>query len=1152
MVRWAILLCLAVPHAAAQDFRAAISGTVSDKTGAVVAGARIRAVRNGANTAVETKTNHEGYYTLPFLNPGTYTFEVSAEGFKKLRETNIHLMVADKIDKPFVLELGNIATEITVIAEPELIQTGDASGGMNFDSNMVSEYALNGRQVYMLMALAPGVLFTQEQFGATGFSGTRGWDSNGSYVMNGGVQGTNQFLLNGAPISLTGSWQVSPNVEAVQEFKVMTNTYDARYGRTGGGTVNTTLKSGANQWHGSLFEYTRNNILDANVTQNNRVGAPRGKHITHQWGGTAGGRLRKDKDFLFTSFEGFRERVPFPVVKDTPLVDLRDGRNFSAYGVNVFDPLTTRPCVRGVDTAANTACFGAYIRDAFPGNALPQSRISPVGRKIASLWPAPNYAGETQNFIAAGNVGVYGYDQPMGKWDHIFASQDRLAVTFTYQHGNEFRNQNGFLPPIDTGNIHSQRTSQNYIASWNRVLSPTTIFDIRASFGRFTSYFPDGELETGLSPQDLGIKKLPYAPTAKANLAPRINLDQYTAIIGNLYTWNTSNQWSVSPTVTRVRGTHTTHFGGEFVYAGVGTGNIGRANGEFSFTRTWTQQYGDRGRNRFDGSGMADLLLGLPASGFIEYNDTFYRTWPYWAVFVQDDWKVSRKMTVNLGVRYDVQIPFLERHNRINNGFDLTAKNPLSDEVLANWRKLKADYDSRRPAIPYPDPPAALYGGKLFIGANDSRRPYNIDWTNLQPRIGLAWSILPKTVLRTGFGINHRTATQGNLTDGFSQRTNYFRSEEGSTTYLPRAGLTGPYSLEDPFPAGIVAPAGSRLGLLTNAGVGVSYDGRQRVIPRTFQYSFGLQRRLPWNSMIDASYVGSQTVHDTMAYQSDYIPIELLNQGRQTPTLLNRNLANPFFGILPVTSDFGASTTISALNLMRPYPLFNGITINTNPWSRYRYDSLQMRFERRFFGNRSKQGALTLVFSYTLAKSFEANHRLNDWNLGERPVHELSNYDKPQNIAFSGVWDLPFRRHKYFGGWNFNWIYTYNSGYPVPKPNAMFSCESYSVPVQTAERWFNNDVNCYRDRPAYSLRDTEDRFSNIRNPARPALNITLARTFRYRERYSLQLRGEAFNLTNTPQFSAPTTDFKNVRFGMLPLEQRNFPRLVQIAAKVLF
>ena len=250
----ALGIALAV-SASAQDFRATISGRVTDSSGAAIPNAKVRALQQSTNEVTPTVTDRDGFYTLPYLQPSTYAVEAEAAGFSLRRLENITLMVAQKIDLPIQLEVGKVTEKIIVMADVADLQTADASGGLNFDSLITSEYPLNGRQVYMLMDLTPGVLFTQEQFGSSGYSGTRGWDVSSSYVMNGGVQGTNSFSLNGAPISITGTWQLAPNMDAIQEFKVMTNTYDAAIGRTGGGSVNTTLKSGSNAWHGTMFDF---------------------------------------------------------------------------------------------------------------------------------------------------------------------------------------------------------------------------------------------------------------------------------------------------------------------------------------------------------------------------------------------------------------------------------------------------------------------------------------------------------------------------------------------------------------------------------------------------------------------------------------------------------------------------------------------------------------------------------------------------------------------------------------------------------------------------------------------------------------------------------------------------------------------------------
>jgi len=263
-----------------------------DASGGAIAGAKVRAIQRSTNQATEATTNQDGYYTLPFLQPSDYDVEVSADGFHRTKKENITVLVAQKIDLDFKLEVGQMNQEVTVKADVEVVQTADASGGLNFDSTMTSEFALNGRQLYMMMDLSPGVLFTQEEFGATGYSGTRGWDVNGNFTFNGGKTGTTNFALNGSPNSLTGTFNLSPNVDAVQEFKVMTNTYDAAIGRTGGGAVNTSIKAGGNQWHGSAGDFIRNRVFDANSTQLNAAGQPRGKHNVNQMTMTIGGPIR--------------------------------------------------------------------------------------------------------------------------------------------------------------------------------------------------------------------------------------------------------------------------------------------------------------------------------------------------------------------------------------------------------------------------------------------------------------------------------------------------------------------------------------------------------------------------------------------------------------------------------------------------------------------------------------------------------------------------------------------------------------------------------------------------------------------------------------------------------------------------------------------
>jgi hypothetical protein len=1159
----------------AQDFRATVTGQVTDPTGSAIPNASVKVTNVSTNEVKEAKTNASGNYTVPYLDPGNYTVEISAPNFRGEKRTHVALRVAQTLNLSATLQIGNVSQEVTVTAQPNQVDTADANRGLAFDPVKTQQYPLNGRQEYQLMALTPGVLFTQTQFGASGFSGNRGWDVNNSYKINGGRPGTSIFLLNGAPINDNGgTWQLAPNIEAVQEFKVMTNVYDTQYGRMAGGVVNTTIKSGSNQWHGDGFDYWRNSILDANTIQNNAIGQGRGRHNLHQFGGVIGGPVRRDKDFIFGSFEGWREVVPFPTVSNTVPESLRSGQAFGQY--QVYDPMTTHACPAGLATCQG---ISTYIRDPFPGNVIPTSRISPIGVKILSYYPAPNSADANklnQNFTAAGNEGRYQYNQPMFRWDHIFGDNDKFYTLAAFQHGTEFRNSTGFPAPAGSGDINTARSFQTYIADWTHVFSPTTVLDVRGSFGRFTSNFPR-HTDYNFTADELGMTQNFSAPTASKNVAPVIEMSSYSQLFGlansNSLEFNTYNQYDFAPSITMTHGKHTIHTGFEFIYVANGANNTGQNYGQFNFDQFWTQQLSDKNQGQFDGSSVADLLLGYPTGNGsrVDNNAAFYRTRPYYAGYIQDNWKIASHFTINWGVRYDVQIPWKERYNEMNSGFDFTSVNPYSDRIIQNWKTLAAQYDSAHPNDPYggyPAPPAAIMGGLRFAGVNGRpTRGYATDWTNVQPRVGFAWGLTPKTVLRWGAGVYYMSPTQNNTTFGFQQQTPYVQSLDG---LHPSPGLnaSGPYSLNEPFPGGVAPIPGSSLGLATNVGNGVSYDNYDYRIPRTYEYSFGLQQEL-FGLIADIAYTGNYSIYEPTGFNQGYPSYDAFVQGHNNPASMNRQLPNPFYGVVPANTSLGGSQTVNAFNLYSPYPQFdNNVTENLGQWGYYRYDALSLQLEKRL--NSASTGNFTWVLSYTFSKAYEANHRLNNWNSREPLIHEIDYQDVPQSIAFSGVWDLPFGKGRHYGAnyqnsfvnalasnWQFDWIFTYYSGFPTGWPNLILNtnvpgCSSWSVPNQTFQHWFNNDKSCYSTLPAYSFNVNPDRFPNIRNPSQPQVNIAVEKSFPFGDRYKLTFRGEAFNLANTVIYGPPDTNFGDDNFGQLPAAQYNFPRNVQLAAKFYF
>lgn len=1155
----------------AQDFRATLSGQVTDPSGSVIPAATVKATHIGTNETKETTTTSDGLFTLPYLSPGLYNIEISANGFQTLRRESITLAVAQKLNLPIRMTVGQMSQEVTVVGQQEVIDTGSADRGLVFDPIKTQELPLNGRQSYMLMSLTPGVTFTQEQFGSSGFSGTRGWDVNSSYKINGARAGggMNMFLLNGAPITdnTNGQWQLAPNVEAIEEFKVMTNTYDATFGRFAGGVVNTTIKSGSNRWHGDVFEYWRNRILDANNFQNNVAGIPKGFHNQHQFGGVLGGPIRKNKDFIFVSFEGWQEVVPFPALASTPPVLLRDGQHFTDFGYKIFDPLTTHPCT----VARDGNCQGqAFAHDPFPGNVIPLNRISPVGAKIVGFFPTPNTTGLSNNFVAGQNLGRYYYEQPMARYDHVFGPNDKLFAMYTGQQGYEYRSVTGFPRPVATGNTNNQRTDQNAILDETHVFNARAVMDVRLSFGRFIQTTP-GFSDFSLTAQSLGMTGLIPSPTSPGPVAPSISVGDYSGALfsgGTAFSWTATNNWNLHPSVTLTRGRHTIRTGVEMNYAMRGATNTGSSNGQFTFNSTWTQQFSSRRLNNLDGSSIATLLLGYPTGGSINYANTFYRTRPYYGFYVQDDWKVTQRLTLNIGLRYELQIPWIERYDRQNRGFDTSVKNPLSDQIIAAWKTAQASYNAANPnaKFPYPAPPAVINGSFLFPGVNGQpRRLYDLDKTNVSPRIGFAYRIGDKTVLRGGFGISYQQATQENTTTGFAQSTPYTISLNGDiNSGTPSAGtsLNGPYSLVNPFPQGIFVPQGAKGGALTGVGNGISFDGPHFRIPRTYQASFGLQRELWKGMVVEAAYSWNYQNHIPFGYNFDRQSLTDLNTAIADPSYFSRSLPNPMFGILPVTTTLGASPNLSADNLLRPNPLFAGMTDNLVQQGRYYSNQLQVKIERRMLGGEST-GVLIFGLSYAFGKAIEQNHLINPFV--NDPIKELDNTNKAQNLSFHMVWDLPFGQGRRFlnfqnrygrglvSGWRFDSIFTYASGNPTGWPNLINLCGDWHATNQNENSWFNNNKACYTQFATNVQRLTPDRFPDIQDPAvGPFINAALEKYIGIGERYKVLLRGEVFNLTNHAQRGGPDTGFTSDRFGQLPKSQLNFPRVFQLAAKFYF
>jgi hypothetical protein len=1157
----------------------------------VIGKAQVKAVNDATQQTYTAITTDKGAYFIPYVLPGTYTVTVTMQGFKQHVQNSVAMTASQTRGLNVMLQLGSQTQSVVVTAAPPLIETANGSGGTVLTEHELENVPLNGRQVYTLLGTTPGSQFLQTQFGAQGYSGNRGWDVNNNYTLGGGVQGYQQFNLNGSNITLQfhgsqGTWTFAPNIDALQEVNVMTTTYDARFGRTGGGTVNMVTKSGSNGFHGDAYDYFENGALNANNFENNLNGTPRQNLHQNQFGGTFGGPVKKDKIFFFGSYEQYIENIPFTTVTSVPPAYLRPsnggGGDFTQSGYTVYDPLTT-VCTAPGGSLGN--CPGnAYSRTPFPNDTIPANRISPIGAALVNLYPLPNTgSGGLQNNFSANVPDKYRYWQPTARVDYDLNDSTRMYSTFDFQHGTEFRNSSGFPSPAENGNINQMR--QVLIASQDvtHVFSPSLLADFKLSYVRFLQSAPNGDLSSTVAPQSLGLN-MPKVPTTTLSLLPQINGATgsfYPQVVGNSVGNDTYNTISFNSDWTKTLSNHTIHFGGEVQELQYGNPNsVGNPNGTFQFGSQFTQ-FNPLQRNTVaginDGFIVGDMLLGYPDSGNVDYNTTSYEGFPAWALYVQDDWKVTRHLTLNIGVRYDLQRGLRERYDQLNRGMCFTCVNPITNDPMfqANIAKNAAAYTA---AGLNPTTLATVYGGLEFPGVNgNTRDAYDTDWTNIQPRFGFAYEINPKTVIRGGYGMFYSVGLEGGSNIGFSIPTPYTASTNGNVT------PTNYFASGNPFPSGVQTPVGSSLGLLTALGNGASIDFPGRRIPRSQEFSIGLQRELPGQIVLDARYTGNYTDRlRVFVWDNGTATLDQVQQAVANPSLFNEQVPNPYYGVpgISPSSKCGSSPTIGRVNLLLPLSQYCDLIGQYNdPLGKQYYNGLEVKLSKRF-----SQG-VSFQVAYTYSKTMQQTGYQNGWPYQDPQLKkEVAGSDRTHVFSDTTEWTLPFGKgqkllsnaHGVLGalvnGWATDFIISAQTGTPVGlNTGHYYNCNHSYTPDggPTLSHYIYNDysngnpLGCYSTIPQYGLMNLPDRIATLRNPSIVNLDFALHKDFALTEGVKLQLRGESLNATNTALFPGPDTNPGDgppkvqsngtyTGYGTVNLYQQNFPRIVQLSLKVLF
>ena len=786
-----VIALLAAASLFGQEFRATVTGTVRDQQGAVIPHAQIDIRNLETNAKVTTTTNESGVYTAPFLPPGHYAIEAQQQGFKRAVRSNVELRVGDRVQMDFTLEVGAAAESISVSAEAELLETATASRGQVISEKSVQDLPLLGRNPFMLSTLSAGVQYTPSLASRS----NRPFDNGGmdNFQINGGRGFTNEFLLDGVPDTNTetggpNNLSFVPSPDATSEFKVQTNTYDAQYGRTGGGVINVMLKSGTNQIHGALYEYFRNDKLNANTFESNLAGTRKGAFRWNQPGVELDGPVYipkiydgRNKTFFMYSWEKIISSIPYPQTYRFPTALERAG-DFSqtvqgnGQPITIYDPLTT-----------TLNADGTYSRAAFPGNVIPTNRLDPVAQNLLTYVPLPNATGSSSyNFITDQNPRTDEYDAHIARVDQRIGEKHHLFTRYVRGNRHEVNSDAGFQHDASPWYTH-WRTNQGANLDITSTLSPSLVLNFR--YGYIRHQFAIARYGDQFDPAQLGLPASLVAQLPRP-FFPQITFrdTEYTTFgnQGSLFTF--SDTHSLAETASKVISSHTLKFGGEFRLLLNNQQNPTSSLGNFGFDRSFTQRNPLAG-DAASGNPYASFMLGYPYTGSVPYNVAPAFRNDYWALFLQDDWRVSRRLTINAGLRWDYESPISERFYQQNRGFDPTVASPVQAAGLQ------------------------LTGGLLFTSP-DNPLPYHRDLNNFQPRVGMAFQLRSTTVLRAGYGLYYLPTFDTGFTNGFSTTTPFVSSIDN--------GITPANQLSNPYPDGISSPTGSTLGLATQLGANMT------------------------------------------------------------------------------------------------------------------------------------------------------------------------------------------------------------------------------------------------------------------------------------------------------------------------------------------
>jgi outer membrane receptor protein involved in Fe transport len=1057
---------------------AAITGTVKDESGGAITGVQVTATQTATNETRSATTDKSGNYVISLLPIGGYDVAAAISGFKtELRTIELH--VSDRSTVNFSLTIGAVSEKVTVTSAASLVQAESSSTGAVVDNKRIEEVPLNGRQFQNLAELVPGV--STPAFGSSlGF--------RGGINIDGTREEQNGFLLDGVDIveNVVKSVALRPSVDFVDEFKVDTGTYSAEYGRFGGGQVRATTKSGTNLVHGTLFEFLRNSAFDAK-NYFDPVGAPIPGFRRNNFGGSIGGPIKKNRTFIFGGYEGFISRQAETRAASVPTLTNLQG-NFTGLKA-IVNPSTGAP---------------------FSGNIIPTSAMSPVSEKIIQQYPVPNLAGGTigKNYVST-PTDVHNVHQFTTRVDHLISEKDHLSGRYSFYNDYEldpFDVFSGITNLPSYGRDDSQR-SQNAAISDTHMFTPSLVGELTLGYLRYHQLRENVSHENW--PQIWGIQGTTTNLPPDAGGVPAVLVTGYDSLgKTNLPTDRVDTNYQVIPSLTYNHGRHTVKFGGDGNNYSTMRLNNGNGLGTYQFT------------GQYSGNAVADLLLGIPSKASRALGDSRNPMFSSaYALYIQDDWKVSKNLTLNLGLRYDLQSPLRSADNRLVNmnlvtGAIQLAGNPGTRRDIGNV--INPNSPAFIPAL------AQAASGISFVNLGTSSI-YTFSKNDFTPRIGLAYRLLgsDKLVLRTGFGIFINSLLGQYGQSGWNSFPYFVSQTFNGNAKVPNLNIANPF-----------------------AGVGASTISPSAIMDQwkssyIKSYNFGIQASPFHNVLLDIGYAGSNSTH--------------------LPATLNINQPAP-------------SATGSVAS-RRPYPQYGNISY-TDSSATANYNSLQALAEKRY------SSGLAFTLSYTWSKSLDtvgdgtgdasAPPYVYYWR---QTMYGPSSFDVRQRVVLSFVYLLPFGAGKRYvgtanrltnaliGGWQLSGIGTFESGRPfteliqgdqnntggsgIDRPNLVGNPNA--VPGgKGPNEWFNTAAFAL---PAFGTDGNVGR-NTLVGPRSDSLDVSLIKNNRIGETKNIQLRAEVFNSLNHVNFDLPYNTVDSAQNGQIYSAEPS--RQIQIALKFIF